>query len=127
MTTEASEPKPPARKTKKTTKASKGAASKAKGTAGKPKPVHGAKSEFVRANGSLKAKDLVAKAKREGISLSTAYIYALRGKKDVGKKRGGSASETASSFAALLAKLGLDRAEEMMEQFRKAVSRISIK
>jgi hypothetical protein len=63
-------------------KAKKGTAKKtspAKPAVASKAPAKGSKADFVREHASLSPKDIVAKAKTEGLELDVTYVYNIRG------------------------------------------------
>ena len=93
------------------------------------------KAAFVRGHADLTAKEVVAKAKAEGIKLTEGYVYNVRtydkkaGKQGAGARTAAapvvrsiaSGSSTESLLRAVAAEIGLGRAIEMLEVERSRV------
>ena len=106
-------------------------------TANKPAKVN--KSAFVRSlPKSMTAKEVVAKAKAQGITISVPLVYIARaaakkktGKRGPGRPRKNSAPATTASSSgvegllrAAAAEVGLSRAMEILNEQRDAVKRV---
>lgn len=57
------------------------------------------KADFIRSLGNAPAKEVVAKAKEAGITLSEAYVYKLRSNERLAAKRGNASSKAAAKKA----------------------------
>jgi hypothetical protein len=89
------------------------------------------KSEWIRSQpATLSAKDVVSKAKAEGINLTPAQVYTTRSvanRKPAGAGRRGRPvgsvnrpkDDTEATFRRFVLKLGLDRVESMLAQFKR--------
>jgi len=97
-----------------------------KTTKGTPRKVN--KAEWIRSQPvTLSAKDVVSKAKGEGIALTTAQVYTTRSmanRKPQGTGRGGRTAErpagdSEQAFRKFVLRLGLDRVESMLAQFKR--------
>lgn len=87
------------------------------------------KSEWIRSQpASLSAKEVVAKAKAEGIALSTAQVYTTRSnanRKPNGRARSGTqrrvvpSGDNAAAFRRFVLTLGLDRVEAMLSDLKR--------
>ena len=62
-----------------------------------PKAGAPSKADFVRQNPGLSAKDLVTKAKAEGVSLATTYVYNVRGQDQKAAQKKKAAKKLAAS------------------------------
>jgi hypothetical protein len=106
-------------------------------------PVTASKADFVRAHANLSPKEIVAKAKGEGVKFDVSYVYRVRGyDKTAGKKkRDGAKPRTARAGApvprpitnrssaedllrAVAAEVGLGRAIELLQGERARVHSI---
>lgn len=92
------------------------------------------KSEFVRKQGALPAKEVVARAKSAGIKLTERYVYVIRSSDKAkaksrgmvtvrgrGRGRGGAGGEDRLLRQAI-AQLGLRRSREIFEEIERAVA-----
>jgi hypothetical protein len=106
----------------------------------KDKAAHGSKSDFVRAHAGVGAVELVALAKKEGVTLTQGHIYNIRAqdKKRAAKNGGATNGATAvtngatkaratkattggpeeSQLRALVLRIGLDRAEAVIAKLK---------
>ena len=95
------------------------------------------KSAFVRGLPNLPAKEVVAKAKGMGFTLSEKYVYNIRAKakarggkapgrpgrpKGAGGARGGSSSAE-QQLVDLALEVGISKAEEVLQRLRTAIRR----
>lgn len=93
----------------------------------------GSKSDFVRAQPSLSAPELVALASQKGIKLTTSHVYNIRAlDKKKRESQGGSgpsrvsatapslasSSDVESQFRSLVIRIGTDRSEQLLGEFR---------
>lgn len=108
----------------------------------KPKAPHGSKAAFVRANPDVKAPELVALAKKQGLSLTAGYVYNIRasgkGKLQPSPAKQPSSDATSPPSAAtgqlsrmdaqlrsLILSIGLYRAEQVFSDLKASLSRIA--
>jgi hypothetical protein len=116
-----------AKKSKKSAPTNKKSASKAMN-----------KSQFIRDNPTLSTADLIAKAKKQGVELSSAFIYTLRSSdkhkkvpsakvKVSGGREGNALAAAKTSGGAeqelerLVKRIGTDRASEVFQRVLKRV------
>jgi hypothetical protein len=104
-------------------------------------PVTQSKADFVRANRNLAPKEVVAKAKTEGIKLAVDYVYNVRGADKANRKRKRAAAKVTTStpvstngsrpsvnstaenlLRAVAAEIGLGRAIEILAGERARVT-----
>lgn len=90
---------------------------------------HSAKRDFVASQGSgVSVTEVVERARRQGITLSVAYVYALRrtnGAPVAGAPRQAARTGkegSAATLARLALELGLHRAGELVAQLRRQAS-----
>jgi hypothetical protein len=73
------------------------------------------KAAFVRAHGNLSPKEIIAKAKAEGIKLGVSYVYNVRGAdKMAAKKRGAKRSAPAVASPALVKHAASSNVESLL-------------
>lgn len=110
----------------------------------KSKGSHGSKAAFVRANPTVKAPDLVALAKKQGLTLTVGHIYNIRASDKAKPKAnpaspapapvetgsrpassGGDLTRMDAQLRSLILELGLYRAERVFAELRSSLSRIA--
>jgi len=101
----------------------------------KPAKKSASKADFVRAHAGLSAKEIVAKAKAQGIQMGEPYVYNVRAYDKTSRgKRGRSAARSTARLArtngtspaenvlkAVAAEVGLGRAIDILEHERALV------
>lgn len=105
----------------------------------KPRQRPGPKADFVRANPTVTARELVELGKKQGILLTASHIYNIRGK-DKNKRAPmplNYASPASSISLArdpslldaqlrtLVIRIGLDRAERLLDELKSALTRLA--